>query len=243
MLRRRILWTSGAAALAACVAFAPSPAAAGFFEQLFGDLRHAFSRPEPPRVERYSDPLSSFARAIEPRTEREVRADRGPAQAFCVRSCDGHYFPVRAHAGMGAAQACHSFCPASETKLYSGGSIDYAFAADGSRYADMPNAFRYRKQLVSGCTCNGRTAFGLAQIDPRSDPTLRPGDIVATKGGLMAVTARRDFTPAASYAGFSRAERAALAKMRVTPEQGTPAGAATASVRAPSDAKSAALTK
>lgn len=240
MLRRRILCASGAAVLAAGIAFAPSPAAAGFFEQLFGDLRQVFSRPEAPPATRYSDPFSSFARAIEPRTEREVRADRGPAQAFCVRSCDGHYFPVSAHAGMTAAQACHSFCPASETRLYSGSSIDYAFAADGSRYADQPNAFLYRKHLVSGCTCNGSTAFGLAQVDPSSDPTLRPGDIVATKSGLMAVTGTRSFTPAASYAGFSRAERAALAKMRVTPEQG---GAATASVRPQVDEKSAALTK
>jgi hypothetical protein len=230
-------------ALAASGIFAPSPAAAGFFEQLFGGLRQVFTHHEPPRTNGYSDPFSSFARAIDPRTEREVRPDRGPAQAFCVRSCDGHYFPVRAHAGMTAIQACHSFCPASETKLYSGSSIDYAFAADGSRYADLPNAFLYRKHLVSGCTCNGSTAFGLAQIDPRNDPTLRPGDIVATKSGLMAVTARRDFTPAASYAGFSRAERAALAKMRVTPEEGTTTGATTASVRPQGDAKSAALTK
>jgi hypothetical protein len=225
--------------LAACIAFAPSPAAAGFFEQLFGGLRHVFSRPEPPPAHSYADPFSSFARAIDPRTEREVRPDRGPAQAFCVRSCDGHYFPVRAHAGLTAAQACHSFCPASETKLYSGSSIDYAFAADGSRYADMPNAFLYRKQLVSGCTCNGSTAFGLVRIDPRNDPTLRPGDIVATQSGLMAVTGTRGFTPAASYAGFSRAERAALARMRVTPEDGT----TTASVRPQGDEKSAALTK
>jgi len=239
MLRRRILCASAAAALAAYVTFAPTPAAAGFFEQLFGGLRQVFTHHEPPRTNGYSDPFSSFARAIDPRTEREVRPDRGPAQAFCVRSCDGHYFPVRAHPGLSAAQACHSFCPASETKLYSGSNIDYAFAADGSRYADMPNAYLYRKQLVSGCTCNGRTAFGLAQIDPRNDPTLRPGDVVATQSGLMAVTGTRGFTPAASYAGFSRTERATFAKMRVTPEQGT----ATASVRAQGDAKSAALTK
>jgi hypothetical protein len=240
MLRRRIICASAAAGLAACIAFAPSPAAAGFFEQLFGGLRQVFTHHEPPPTNGYSDPFSSFARAIDPRTEREVRPDRGPAQAFCVRSCDGHYFPVRAHAGLSAAQACHSFCPASETKLYSGSSIDYAMAPDGSRYADMPNAFLYRKQLMSGCTCNGSTAFGLAQVDPRNDPTLRPGDIVATKSGLMAVTGTRSFTPAASYAGFSRAERAALAKMRVTPEQG---GATTASVRRQGDEKSAALTK
>ena len=60
---------------------------------------------------------------------------------------------------------------------------------DGSRYADLDNAFVYRKKLVAGCTCNGRDPFGLARVDVNTDPTLRPGDIVATKTGLVAVTA------------------------------------------------------
>ncbi len=36
-------------------------------------------------------------------------------------------------------------------------------------------------------TCNGRDQFGLARIDVNTDPTLRPGDIVATRSGLVAV--------------------------------------------------------
>ena len=104
--------------------------------------------------------------------------------------------PSRADA---AAQACHAFCPAAETRLYSGSSIDHAAASDGSRYADLPNAFAYRKQLVAGCTCNGRDPFGLAQIDPKADPTLKAGDVVATNKGLDSL--HRQERSAAVHAG------------------------------------------
>ena len=125
-----------------------------------------------------------------------------------MRTSDGFYFPVQAHAGVSAADACHAFCPASQTRLYSGGSIDHAVAADGSRYADLDTAFLYRKQLVAGSTCNGRDPFGLARVDVNTDPTLRPGDIVATKTGLVAFTGMKnkvaDFTPIDSYRGLAK---------------------------------------
>jgi hypothetical protein len=199
----------------AALALGPQPAGAGFFDQLFGGLRHMFA--PPPRVEHYADPLSSLARAIDPPQERLRARDVGPTQAFCVRTCDGHYFPVRAHPGMSAADACHAFCPASATRLYAGSNIDYARAPDGSRYVDLDTAFQYRKQLVAGCTCNGRTAFGLASIPPQSDPTLRPGDVIATPDGLMAYSGDNAFTPVASYRGFTPAQRAQLANIKVTP--------------------------
>ena len=37
---------------------------------------------------------------------------------------------------------------------------------------------------------NGRDAFGLAPYDMTSDPTLRPGDVVATKDGFQAFGGR-----------------------------------------------------
>ncbi len=93
-------------------------------------------------------------------------------------------------------------CPASKTKVYFGSDIGSATAKDGARYAVLENAFVYRKQLVANCTCNGKDALGLAPFDLSSDPTLRPGDIVATKDGLMAYTGK---TGAAAYAPADRA--------------------------------------
>jgi hypothetical protein len=70
-----------------------------------------------------------------------------------------------------------------------GSSIDAAATEDGKMYSQLPNAFRYRSELVAGCTCNGRDKVGLAQIPIEDDPTLRKGDLVAgASGGLSAAS-------------------------------------------------------
>lgn len=83
------------------------------------------------------------------------------------------------------AQSCKSFCPASETSLVYGGNIDDATTDKGKSYSDLPNAFRYRNEIVAGCTCNGKDPVGLAQVKVDDDPTLRKGDIVAGADGLV----------------------------------------------------------
>lgn len=213
---------AGLAAAGLLVLAPATPASAqGLFQSLFGELGRALQGRLPERhVPAFAEPFADFGRPAP-----AMRAEAGPAKAFCVRTCDGHFFPVRAQPGLSVAEACHAFCPASETRIYGGGSIDYAVARDGSRYADLPNAFLYRKRLIAGCTCNGRNAFGLAPIDAASDPTLKPGDVVATEHGLMAYTGRKDaanFTPVESYANFSPSDRAQLSALRVRPPDAGP---------------------
>jgi hypothetical protein len=130
---------------------------------------------------------------------RPVVASAGPA--FCVRSCDGKYFPLMRGA-TSPAQMCQAFCPASPTKVFFGSSIDRAYAATGERYADSENAFAYRKALRADCTCNGHNPAGLASVDLAMDGSLRSGDAVATADGLVAYSGIRvgndqnpDFTP------------------------------------------------
>ena len=106
-------------------------------------------------------------------------------QAFCVRTCDGRYFPVTGSDNASRAASCNSFCPASETKVFSGSNIDNATADNGKSYSDLPNAFRFRNELVNGCTCNGKDQVGLAPVKIEKDPTLRKGDIVAGENGLL----------------------------------------------------------
>jgi hypothetical protein len=225
MAVRRWVASLSLAGIACALLLAATPASAqSFLEQIFGGLRRVFS---PPAASVYSDPMQSMASA--PQDGRIVSADAGPSRAFCVRTCDGHYFPVEAHGRLTVATACQAACPAAETKIYSGSNIDYAMARDGSRYADLANAFLYRKKLVAGCTCNGRTAFGLAPIaTAEDDPSLRPGDVVATQSGLMAVSGSGQMTPAASYAGFAPGERARFSQMKVTPQDGVPRNAVAA---------------
>lgn len=207
-------------ALALVVLALPQPASAGFFERLFGGIGRAIEGP----AAAVSDPVTSLIDHLGASQDTRVRpTNSGPAKAFCVRSCDGHYFPVLSHNGMSAAEACRSFCPATQTKLFTGSEIDYATANDGSRYADMPNAYAYRKKIASNCTCNGRMPFGLAHIDATTDPTLRPGDIVATETGLLAFTGKGDdrtnvaanFTPIQNYNGLSQAVRDKLSDTKI----------------------------
>jgi hypothetical protein len=113
---------------------------------------------------------------------------------YCVRLCDGRYFPILRYATVTPAQLCSALCPASDTKIFSGGNIASAIAADGTRYGGLQNAFFYRKQLASDCTCNGRDHFGLAPIDPNSDPTARRGDILMTAAGPVTVVGAKRTT-------------------------------------------------
>ena len=199
-----------------------TPASAGIFERIFGGLQQAVegSARAPEAISSFADPLAS-TRNTPSNSQPQRRADIGPAKAFCVRTCDGHFFPVQARAGLTAAEACHSFCPGSQTKLYSGSKIDYAVASDGSRYSDLANAFVYRKQLVAGCTCNGRSPFGLARIDVNSDPTLRRGDVVATRAGMVAFTGTKnnvaDFTPVGADRNLPKTTRDKLSDVKIMP--------------------------
>ncbi|MGI8527769.1 MAG: DUF2865 domain-containing protein [Pseudolabrys sp.] len=214
-MRKRHKITGLALGAAVVVTLATPASAGGLFEMLFGGFRQA-ARTVPAEItSSFADPFAGM---------RESSAPRGgaaPASGYCVRTCDGHYFPVHAQVGVSAAQMCSSFCPASETKVYSGGGIDNAVARDGGRYRDLPNAFVYRQKLVAGCTCNGKSAFGLAPVDVNSDPTLRQGDIVATANGLGAYTGGKnqtaEFTPISNYRSLPKSYRDKLAETKVAP--------------------------
>jgi 16S rRNA G966 N2-methylase RsmD len=145
----------------------------------------------------WNSPVTGYADTNAPlRTPEAPRSEEG--LAYCVRLCDGRYFPIQRHSGVSPAQTCSSFCPASATKIYNGSGIDHAVAPDGKRYSELATAFAYRKKIVPGCTCNGRDAFGLVTTPVADDPTLRAGDIVASKAGLMAYSGGANgptFTP------------------------------------------------
>lgn len=149
-------------------ALATQASAQGFFDSFF----RSFQSPLPPRTQAFADPAASAA------------PETGHSAAFCVRLCDGRYFPIQRHVAATPVQLCSALCPASKTKVFSGGEINGAVATDGTRYADLDHAFLFRQRLVPTCTCNGKDAFGLAPIDVAADPTLRPGDMVATDKGV-----------------------------------------------------------
>jgi Protein of unknown function (DUF2865) len=163
-----------------------------------------------------------------PSPERPVDATYAPGlnsgPGFCVRSCDGKYFPLM-RGTASPIRMCEAFCPASATEVFFGSSIDTAYSENGRRYADSENAFAYRKALRADCTCNGRTPAGLAAIDLTLDDTLRKGDVVATTDGLVAFTGIGvndpipEFTPVSSFPGLTPQLRARLNDTKVVPAQ------------------------
>ena len=190
--------------------------AEGLFDFLFGGMKQ--TRPAaPPQTNFFADPSGGPQASPSPRMG-------GSGPAFCVRGCDGKYFPVHARGNATPAQLCQAFCPASATKVYFGSNIDYATSANGERYAGSENAFAYRKALRADCTCNGKDPGGLAPIDISLDGSLRPGDVLATTNGLVAYSGIRvgndqtaDFTPVSSYPGLTAEVRARLGEIKVAP--------------------------
>ncbi|MEI9805689.1 MAG: DUF2865 domain-containing protein [Pseudolabrys sp.] len=242
MSRRCRAGVFGVVGVLGVLALSAPASAQGLFERIFGGLgRHNVERTSNGPTA-FVDPFTSLANALNPPRDQRT-AEISFSKGFCVRTCDGHFFPVQGRPGMSAAESCNAFCPASQTKVYSGAAIDNSVASDGSRYSDLPNAFAYRKQIVAGCTCNGRDAFGLARMDVASDPTLRPGDVVATKIGLMAFTGSKDkvanFTPIDSYRGLSQNARDKLADVKIMPDNPGAAEITTATIKHVRDTRGA----
>jgi hypothetical protein len=211
-----------ASAFAVLVALPVVPAHAGFFDFLFGQQQPAPSRTTPapaPSSPATFDPFGQNTPDGQPLTTPYDTS--GQTAAYCVRTCDGRYFPIQSPTA-NAAQLCQSFCPASITKVFFGSSIAGAQAYDGAHYTDLANAYVYRSRLTAGCTCNGQNGRGLAPVDLSLDQTLRPGDVVATTTGLVAYNGGRtsqatDFTPVNSYAGLTADVRARLGALKVVP--------------------------
>src|ERR1700737_4644371 len=194
--------------------------AEGLFDFFFGGAQKQQQHQAPSHANFFADPFGLNPHPA-PTAPRPVASGSGPA--FCVRSCDGRYFPL-ARGNATPVQMCQAFCPASPTKVFFGSTIDSASSANGERYAESENAFAYRKALRADCTCNGRDPAGLAPVDLTLDTSLRPGDVIATTNGLVAYSGVKagsgqtaEFTPIASYPGLTADVRARLGDMKVAP--------------------------
>src|SRR5947207_3906487 len=173
MLRRSIaLLASGAAIALGALVLPPSVQAQDFFSALFGGLEGGRWRGPAMAMPM---PFASERGLVVPQNEFRRPRVISYGQAFCVRTCDGRYFPVTGPDNQSRASSCNSFCPASETKVVYGSNIDDAATETGKPYSELPNAFRYRNEIVAGCTCNGKDQVGLAPNSVENDPTLRKG--------------------------------------------------------------------
>ena len=129
----------------------------------------------------------------------------GGATAYCVRSCDGFFFPVGpAQSGNGRQaqeMTCNAMCPGADVALYrtsNGGTIENAAGPRGQLYQSLRNAFRFREKVDATCTCSGLGVTGLGRVAITHDFTLRSGDIVVTERGvrIFAGASRFPYRPA-----------------------------------------------
>ena len=196
--------TASAAILVAATLTAAPVQARDFFSSFVGGLIGA-AHSNSPNGDFSASVALPFVAEGDPTAQPPARATQS-ASAYCVRTCDGRYFPISGAVGESRAKTCSSLCPASETKVVYGGSIDHAYTDKGQSYSALPNAFRYRNEVVSGCTCNGKTTGGLAKIDINDDPTVRRGDKVADADGKL-TAAPKTTASAANYTPRPRVAR------------------------------------
>jgi hypothetical protein len=183
-----------------------------FLSGLFGSLMEAVepAMPSNSRLGYGREPDRQFP-------PRQSNMSVGSSAAYCVRTCDGRYFPASGSDRASRAEACNQFCPASETKVFYGSSIDRAVTDNGKSYSELPNAYKYREALVAGCTCNGKDPAGLATIKPEDDKTLRRGDIVAGEDGL--VVANKSADRRGASLSFSPASPSIRARFEVSSQE------------------------
>lgn len=171
-------WLAGLAALP-CLFVVCFSAVGQEIYSIFGGMSSAAPSPEIQEETEKSDGGPILRRS------KPVRMESSSLGAFCVRTCDGRYFPAPPGDWISQAQSCKNFCPATETKLFLGSSIEGASSVDGKSYTQLPNAFRYRSALISDCTCTGTSAAGLAKVSIAQDETLKAGDLIANEKGQL----------------------------------------------------------
>jgi len=197
----------GAAMLLCASGVTSAARAEDFLSALFGAFSGHPSAP-PSAVLPFANESAPSSEAA-PRSETSpARVSHGGGEAWCVRSCDGRYFPITGPDNQSRVAACNSFCPAAATSLVYGSNIDGAATEAGKPYSELPNAFRYRNEIVAGCTCNGKDQFGLASISIEHDPTLRKGDIVAGVNGLLVANPAADKRAALNFSALPESVRA-----------------------------------
>src|SRR5262252_10586767 len=124
-------------------------------------------------------------------------APSGTYHTVCVRACDGFYFPISYSTVPSRfaddARACQRQCPAAEAELYSfrnpGENMEQAVSVTGQPYTSLANAFRYRKEIIAGCSCRRPGQSWAEALKNADDPTtLESGDIVVAAQNAKALS-------------------------------------------------------
>lgn len=152
-MRRYRALAAGGVLLAALIAAAEPAAAQSLLQRLFG---YGGSRTPEYRDGR----VDAFGYSSRFDDGYGWEEDHRSYRTLCVRLCDGYYFPigdsVRRERLYQDNRTCSQRCEGEARLFYyptQGGSVETMVDMAGHPYASLPNAFRYRKSLVAGCSC------------------------------------------------------------------------------------------
>ena len=168
----------------------------------------------------FATPSAGPGDSSEPKATKRVAAPVSTG-AFCVRLCDGFYFPAISPRGGDAA--CAVQCPDAPTALYTkrpgSDRIEDAVSMLGAKYSDLASAGRHLDSVDNTCTCRRARSDG-AMPRVMEDSTLRKGDIVMTTNGLVVYEGSKggdakptDFVPLAKAPNVSKETRESLTAM------------------------------
>ena len=194
---------STSAFLAVCLLLTPASGyAEGLLDFLFGpDPEPAPRQMAPQRGSRDSAPSRRAKAQKAPVGEirfakpREAGSGGGSAAGlssdpstggFCVRTCDGYFFPLIKSTRATRQQSCELACPSAPMEIYDGSTIESARNAKGQRYSALPVAFAFRDRASTKCVCNDpQSSQAFFERTARNDPTLKSGDVVVEDTGAF----------------------------------------------------------
>lgn len=123
-------------------------------------------------------------------TYRSKTNPSGYYRTFCVKLCDGSPIPIsystRPANFLSDNDKCQSSCPSCESKLFyapTDQGVEQSVALDGQRYSNLPNALRYRVDLVKDCRCKPEPWSKEAKIE------YQRREIVATQSAGESIVA------------------------------------------------------
>ena len=158
------------------------------------------------------------------------------SRTVCVRTCDGYFFPMASATNSSRyaqdEQLCKRLCPGSDAQLFTySGDIKSAVSISGQSYMSLPNALRYRKELVPSCTCKpAGQSWAQALAGLEDETTLRKGDILVTEEQAREMSAPR---PADQPKGKAGAKPPAGSTAAAEAAAGGPVAATVAAPLAP----------
>ncbi len=113
----------------------------------------------------------------------------GGTIAYCVRTCDGYFFPLNSARQDRASleEQCSQLCPQASTDVYVSYSteMDQAVGPRGTLYGRTKFAFLFRDKRVDNCTCGNISSRAFEILE--NDETLRKGDLIVMEAGTQPV--------------------------------------------------------